>query len=216
MKVAWIFFLLVVLFYLQFDTLKETDLFLASLKLPAGDIITFCWADSRLQSQSGAKRKVVFPGEDLSAHKRSMVRNASCTASSPTARAAAPEEAAPLPEATPNCLNFELQSSNQPLRCQLRVKSCQALTRVSRFLGVGQLAMPIRHEPPRPLSSSDWTISATTATSMLISSAAATRRKAAFVKSRTEIWRARCYFYSCDGKLHNRLSINGHSNSHMK
>lgn len=141
-------------FILFCDTLKQPDLFLASLKLPAGDIIPLLWADCWLQSQSGAKWKVVFPRENLSARNRSMVRNASCYSSSPPARASAPEEVAPLPGVTPNCLNSELQSSNQPVRCQLRVMSCQVFGRFSPFFRAGQEATPILHEPPPALSSS--------------------------------------------------------------
>lgn len=58
--------------FLQFDTLKQTDLCLASLKLPAGDII------------AAAKWKVVFPGEKsfssptINGEKRSVFRFISC------------------------------------------------------------------------------------------------------------------------------------------
>lgn len=95
-------------------TFKRTDLFPASFKLPAGDIITSRWAGRRLQSQSGAKWKLVFPGENLSAHTRSVVKNALCRRysshillydESGGARGSchAPPGAALLPEATPSC-----------------------------------------------------------------------------------------------------------------
>lgn len=85
-----------------------------------------------------------------------------------------PRKQPPQPEATPNRLNFELQSSNLPVRYRLRVMPCQALGQIfSISQGLGPQATPIRHEPPLPLSSSDWKSPAATA---LISSAAATMR----------------------------------------
>lgn len=82
-----------------------------------------------------------------------MVRKAPRHSSSPTARAAAPEEAAPLPEATPNSLNFKIQSSNKPARRLLHVMSRQAWGKKNLDLSWRAASIP---PSSSSLSPSDW------------------------------------------------------------